>query len=106
MTTGVEPAGPASGATTKPEPRLPNPGGVEVQAVDDVITTVLETVQADVQAVAIIETEETSEEIFALPLPPPSLLPIPVGRPQANSEDTISRARRFKGFLGRARARV
>ena len=28
MTTEVVPAGPTSGATTKPEPRLPNPGVV------------------------------------------------------------------------------
>lgn len=103
MTTDVDPAGPTSGATTKPEPRLPKPGVVEVQDVDEVITTVLETVHVDVQEVAIIETEGTSEVIVAplLPPPPPPVppLPVPPGPPHANSNDTISSASRFKGFL-------
>jgi hypothetical protein len=47
IVTDVEPAGPVSGDTENPSPRLPNPGGDEVQGVEDVMVIVWETVQND-----------------------------------------------------------
>jgi hypothetical protein len=45
IVTAVEPTGPVSGDTEKPSPRLPNPGVVEVQGVEDVMVIVWETAQ-------------------------------------------------------------